>query len=113
MRPLPPGWVLKWDAAPGIRMHKQFNQICTWNASYRRIDGSMYFQPTLWWDHGRRQWINHMPVRHAGLSSSVTCKSLRSFIRHLHRHDKTLRGYEVILSNRYCGYDVTATYVGV
>ena len=113
MRPLPAGWELLWDQPPKNRLHKQFNSICTWHDAKMLPDGGVYSLPNLWWHIGQRKWMEHIPEHHQGMSTSVECKSLRAFIRHLHKHDQQLRGYEVILSNRHRYYDVMAKFTNV
>jgi hypothetical protein len=112
MRPLPAGWVLEWYAPTHRRLHKRFENICAWHAPMDLPNGDIHSLPTLWWNHGRRCWMDHIPKHHNGMSSSAPCRTLRAFIRHLHRHQHQLRGYEVALYNSFMGYEVTATYVG-
>ena len=63
-------------------------------------------QPFLWWCYKTRQWVDDVKKLPQGGSTNVRCRSYKAFLRHLKKHPE-LKGYQVILMNRYIGYNIT------
>lgn len=89
-------WVFEWEAPKGDRINRYFIWIKTW---------------------GENCWIKGYPGNwnnsaEGGSSDCHVCNTFKSFVRHLRKHPE-LRGQEVILVNRYIGYNVTAKWVEI
>lgn len=88
-------WNLTFEAEVGTRFHRYFRDITT-------------FGENSWYSTDQRKWL---PVLDGGACSTHhACRTLKSFLSHLNDHPE-LRGQEVILVNRYEGFDVTANYL--
>lgn len=66
-----------------------------------REEGDKYHP--LWWDG--KCWSENP---NGAASSHAPCRSYRAFRRHLKKHQESLKGYEVVLVNRYIGHNITA-----
>lgn len=99
-------WTYKFDAPAGERMLKRFRSVTTW--------GKNKGQPILWWCYATRTFresdtdLGYRSFA-KGASSHAPIRSFKAFKRFLRKHPE-LKGYEVVLCNRFEDHNVTAIW---
>ena len=93
-------WTFAFEAGKPNRLRRYFMDATVWDRQ----------EPTMWWSYEFEKFVPDGDEGTSGASShSPRIRTLRAFKRFLRRHPE-LQGRQVLLVNRYIGFNVTATY---
>ena len=91
-------WVFEFEAQKGQRILSS------------RFMGITNYHLNIWWSREHKKWLPLSQIVDGGASSQASCRSFKSFKKHLQRHPELRSAGYIVLVSRFVGHNIIARW---